>query len=301
MQDKYNVVLSGRNPAVDPQLVTQKLASLFKCSEEQAGQLLAQPSWVVKKDVGAEMADKYKKAIENTGAQCVIQFIPQEPQLEFDVAPVGVIPKKPSTPPVLLHEIEQEADDALDAPASGLQAAPSIHPAQTPAVAPPTVQDRSISSTGLSRQEAIEIFVGKNHSYFTQQWESASKKKNQLSWNWAAFLVGFGWMAYRKMYRYSWIFIGVVVAELIAELVIGVPSSITSSINLGIAIGFGLKGNVWYQQHVNARIDQILATHTAGEARTELARAGGTNIGAAIGFVVALFVLLAMIGVIAEA
>lgn len=301
MQDKYNVVLSGRNPAVDPQLVTHKLASLFRCSEEQAGRLLAQPSCVVKKDVLAETADKYKKAIESTGAQCVIQLIPQESELEFDVAPVGVIPKKLNTPPVLLHAIEQEADDALHAPAPALQAAPSIRPPPSPPVAPPTVQDRSISSTGLSRQEAIEIFVGKNHSYFTQQWESASKKKNQLSWNWAAFLVGFGWMAYRKMYRYSWIFIGVIVAELIAELLIGVPSSITSSINLGIAIGFGLKGNAWYQQHVNARIDQILATHTAGEARTELARAGGTNMGAAIGFVVALFVLLAMIGVIAEA
>ena len=70
--------------------------------------------------------------------------------------------------------------------------------------------------------------------------------------------------------------------------------------NLGISIGFGLKGNAWYQQHVNQRVNHILESHTPEQARIELARQGGTNIGAAVGFVAALLVLLGMIGVIAE-
>ncbi|MEJ5127581.1 DUF2628 domain-containing protein [Comamonas sp. MYb21] len=307
MQEKYNVVLSGKHPAADTHQVAQKLATLFKCTPEQAGRLLSQPSCVVKKDVTADVADKYKWAVESTGAQCIIQLVPQEAPLDFDVVPVlsAAAPTPTSSSPsvsaggVGVQIASGVAADAIQAPAA--VSTPASAPAAPPAVTPaPAMQPRSATASSSSRQEAIQIFVGKNHGYIEHKWKKASQRKHQWSWNWAAFLVGFGWMGYRKMYLYSWIFIGVVAAELIAELVIGVPSSITSSINLGIAIGFGLKGNAWYQQHVNQRVDQILASHAPEQARIELARQGGTNIGAAVGFVAALFVLLGMIGVIAE-
>ncbi|WP_429019144.1 DUF2628 domain-containing protein [Comamonas sp. 4034] len=306
MQEKYNVVLSGRHPASDAHQVAQKLATLFKCTPEQAGRLLSQASCVVKKDVTADVADKYKRAIESTGAQCIIQLVPQDAPLDFDVVPAIAAAPVPasSSLPVSAGGVEVPvpsgvAADAIQAPVavSTPASAPIAPPAVTPA---PAMQPRSAPASSLSRQEAIQIFVGKNHGYFERKWKEAAQRKHQLSWNWAAFLVGFGWMGYRKMYLYSWIFIGVVVAELIAELAIGVPSSITSSINLGIAIGFGLKGNAWYQQHVYQRVDQILASHTPEQARIELARQGGANIGAAVGFVAALLVLFGMIGVIAE-
>lgn len=304
MQEKYNVVLSGKHPAADTHQVAQKLASLFKCTPEQAGRLLSQPSCVVKKDVTAEVADKYKRAIESTGAQCIIQLAPAP--LDFDVMPVLSAAPTPasSSPSVSADGVGVPIPsgitaDAIQAPA--VVSIPASAPVAPPAVnSAPAVQPRSAPASSLPRQEAIQIFVGKNHGYFERKWREASQRKHQLSWNWAAFLVGFGWMGYRKMYLYSWIFIGVVAAELIAELAIGVPSSITSSINLGIAIGFGFKGNAWYQQHVNQRVDQILTSHAPEQARIELARQGGTNIGAAIGFVAALLVLLGMIGVIAE-
>lgn len=306
MQEKYNVVLSGRHPTANPHEVAQKLATLFKCTPEQAGRLLSQASCVVKKDVTAEVADKYKRAIESTGAQCIIQLVPQEAPLDFDVMPVLSPDSSPtfSSPSVSIGETGVQvpsgvAADTIQAPAavSTPASAPTAPPAVTSA---PAVQPRSAPASSLPRQEALQIFVGKNHGYFERKWKEAAQRKQQLSWNWAAFFVGFGWMGYRKMYLYSWIFISVVVAELIAELAIGVPSSITSSINLGIAIGFGLKGNAWYQQYVNQRVDQILASHAPEQARVELAREGGTNIGAAVGFVAALLVLLGMIGVIAE-
>lgn len=307
MQEKYNVVLSGRHPAADPHEVAQKLAPLFKCTHEQVGHLLSQPSCVVKKDVTVDVADKYKRAIESMGAQCIIQLIPQEAPLNFDVVPVllAAAPTPTSSSPsvfagrVGVQIASGVAADAIQAPAA--VSIPASAPVAPPAItSAPAVQPRSAPASSLSRQDALQIFVGRNHGYFERKWKEAAQRKHQLSWNRAAFFVGFGWMGYRKMYLYSWIFIGVVVAELIAELAIGVPSSITSSINLGIAIGFGLKGNAWYQQHVNRRVEQILASHAPEQARTELARQGGTNIGAAVGFVVALFVLLGMIGVIAE-
>lgn len=306
MQEKYNVVLSGKHPAADSLQVAQKLAFLFKCTSEQAGRLLSQPSSVVKKNVTADVADKYKRAIESTGAQCIILLDPQEPQLDFDVAPA--ISASPA--PTSLSSSVSPGAYALPVPlgpvSDAVQASAPAAPASIP-VAPlavtraPAVQQRAVPVSSLSRQEAIQIYVGKNHGYFERKWTEAAQRKRQQSWNWAAFLVGFGWMGYRKMYLYSWIFIGVVAAEMIAELVIGVPSAITSSLNLGIAIGFGLKGNAWYQQHVTQRVDQILASHAPEQARIELARQGGTNIGAAVGFVAALLVLLGMIGVITEA
>ncbi|MPM10835.1 hypothetical protein SDC9_57170 [bioreactor metagenome] len=51
---------------------------------------------------------------------------------------------------------------------------------------------------------------------------------------------------------------------------------------------------------MNQRVDQILTSYASEQARIELARQGGTNIGAAVGFVAALLVLFGMIGVIAE-
>ncbi|MDR2332594.1 MAG: DUF2628 domain-containing protein [Burkholderiaceae bacterium] len=308
MQEKYNVVLSGKHPAADAHQVAQKLATLFKCTPELAGRLLSQASCVVKKDVTAEVADKYKRAIESTGAQCIIQLVPLEAPLDFDVVPVLSAASTPasSSPSVSAGGVGVQiasgvAADTIQAPAAVSIPVSASAPAAPPAVtSAPVVQPRSATASSLPREETIQIFVGKNHGYFERKWKEAAQRKHQLSWNWAAFFVGFGWMGYRKMYLYSWIFIGVVVAELIAELAIGVPSSITSSINLGIAIGFGLKGNAWYQQHVNQRADQILAIHAPEQARIELARQGGTNIGAAVGFVAALLVLLGVIGVIAE-
>ena len=292
MPEKYNIVLSGRHPAADPHQVALKLATLFKCTAEQAGHLLSQPSCVVKKVVAADVADKYKKAIENTGAQCIIQPIPQEAPLDFDVVPVI------SAPAVPVSSSPSISTGGYAPPVSPVAVARA--PQAPAATSAPAVRERASTASVLSRQEAIQIFVGKNHGYFERKWAEAAQRKHPLSWNWVAFLVGFGWMGYRKMYLYSWIFIGVIAAELIVELAIGVPSSITSSINLGVAIGFGLKGNAWYQQHVNQQVNHILASHTPEQARIELARQGGTNIGAAVGFVAALLVLLGMIGVIAE-
>lgn len=292
MQEKYNVVLSGRSPGLDPHEMALKLAALFKCTQEQAAHLLSQTAHIVKKDVTGEIAAKYKQAIEKTGAQCIIQPVEQEAPLDFDIAPAAAAYEQPvpiaSRPAPRVNQSPAVATSAIDPPV-------------LTAAIPPVAGERPATAHTLTRQEAIKIFVGNNHDYFERKWAETAQKKQQLSWSWAACLVGFGWMGFRKMYLYSWIFIGVVTAEVIAELAIGVPSAISSSINLGIAIAFGLKGNVWYQQHVHQRVDQILASYSPYQARIELVRQGGTNIGAAIGFVVGLFVLLMMIAVIAEA
>jgi len=262
MQEKYNVLISGKRSSEDVHQVGQKLGVLFKCSAEQAMGLLSLQSYAVKKNVTPEMAEKYKRAIEDTGAVCVLERIePEASTLEFDIA-------APTTPAAI--------------PAS-----------------PPRSVPTPTSPESLSRAEAVELFVGKNHAYFARKWEIASKRKNRQSWNWAAFLVGFGWMGYRKMYLYSWIFIGVIGVEALCEIAFGFPSWLSGAINGFMVCFFGAQGNALYQRHVDKQVDAILASHPPEQARTELTRQGGTNVGAGIGFVVALVVLLVLIAAVA--
>lgn len=258
MEEQYNVLISGKRSSEDALQVSQKLGALFKCPAEHAMGLLSLQSYAVKTNVTGEMAAKYKRAIEDTGAVCILERIePETPALDFDIAP-------------------------------------PITPAAVPA-SPQRSMPLPASPEPLSRAEAVKLFVGKNHEYFARKWEIASKHKNRQSWNWAAFLVGFGWMGYRKMYLYSGIFIAVIGAETLCEIAFGFPGWLSGAVNVFMACFFGAQGNTLYQRHVDKQVDAILASHPPEQARMELTRRGGTNFGAAIGLVVALLVLLTLI------
>jgi len=108
------------------------------------------------------------------------------------------------------------------------------------------------------------------------------------------------WMAYRKMYLYSWIFIGVVIVEILCEYAFGLPDKLSNAVNFGIAVTFGWQGNYWYKLHVEKKVKEITAMNAPEQAKIELARQGGTNVGAAIGFFVVLLALIVLVAVVAE-
>ena len=148
--------------------------------------------------------------------------------------------------------------------------------------------------------ENLKLFVGKNYDYFLKKWEIVEKKKSKQSWNWAAFLLGFMWMAYRKMYLYSWIFIGAFVVEVLCEYAFNIPDNISKGIGFGINATFGWQGNYWYKLHAEKKVNEITAMYSPDQARIELAKQGGTSIGAAIGFVVALVAMIILVTTVAE-
>lgn len=158
----------------------------------------------------------------------------------------------------------------------------------------------SVQSAPAKDDEALKIFVGKNYEYYQHKWEIAEQKKGKQSWNWAAFLLAFSWMAYRKMYFYSWIFIGAVGIETLCEYAFGLSDMLSNAITIGIAGPFGLLGNYWYKLHVEKTVKEITTTNTPEQAKIELARQGGTSIGAAIGFAVALLAMVILVAVVAE-
>ena len=309
MTEKYNVVLEGSRPGTDAQQVGQQLAALFKCTLEQAAALLAKPSIVIKKEVAPDLAERYRKAIEKTGANCVVAPVTVEPPLVFDAveqfapaaAPLPLpIASSPTAQPPAVSPPTTQPPEASSADASPT---PILEPASHSIPSSEQVSPSSANGT-LTREEAVRILVDKNHEYYIGKWEAASLpqdpplsqwKYTRKFWNWAAFFLTFNWLAYRKMYRYLLIYIAIIVIQVIIEITVGLPTAVSSAINVASFVLFGKHGNAWFKRHVDQEVDRILATSAnADQARVELARRGGTNIAAAIGCAVSYILIVVL-------
>lgn len=143
-------------------------------------------------------------------------------------------------------------------------------------------------------------FIGKNYDYYIRKWKIAGLEKSKLSWNWAAFLLALPWMAYRKMYRNCWIFLGLYSVIILAETAFGVSDTLFGVISMGIAVTLGWQGNSLYKHHVQKKVKEITAMNTPEQTDIELARQGGTNIGAAVGFTIACLALVILVVLAAE-
>ena len=86
-----------------------------------------------------------------------------------------------------------------------------------------------------------------------------------------------------------------IVGQTICELAFGFPQWLSSAINIGIQVTCALRGNHWYKLHVEKKLRESAPADASTEAiRLQLAKEGGTNLGAAIGLCAG-FVLLAML------
>ena len=90
----------------------------------------------------------------------------------------------------------------------------------------------------------------------------------------------------------SGIFIGVITAETLLELALNLPNAFSNAINIAVTICFGMFGNHLYKLHAEQKVREITAQGSPAQISTELARQGGTSIGAAIGFLVVLIAIL---------
>jgi hypothetical protein len=143
--------------------------------------------------------------------------------------------------------------------------------------------------------DEIAAYVGKKADWFEKKWAIAAARKNRLSWNWAACLLGPVWMAYRCMYRQAAAVLGASLALTLIELLY-FPKSFEATtfdpVTIAIAVTLGWCGNGLYKTHVERRIETLRPSATPGASFLALLEAqGGTNWLAALGFAIATPVL----------
>lgn len=112
---------------------------------------------------------------------------------------------------------------------------------------------------------AAEMFVGNNYYFYKKKWENQSPNGSFSSWNWAAFLFPYYWLAYRKMYLYA--FLSVIAS--FASTIIPFGGIITHVVT-------GVYANYWYYNKCNTAI-KTASQYRNEDAAVYLKKQGGTS------------------------
>ncbi len=129
-----------------------------------------------------------------------------------------------------------------------------------------TNQPKSGPALQLSVDEdALTAFIGNNAGYYTREFKKfniAGMDAFSLTWNWPAFLGGFGWLLYRKMYAWS----------IVAFVLMFIPY-------LGLAswMALGAVANYLYYQHAKRKILEVRTMDRTEEISVVLSQIGGVH------------------------
>ncbi|WP_421381676.1 DUF2628 domain-containing protein [Bacillus salacetis] len=126
-----------------------------------------------------------------------------------------------------------------------------------------------------SKESSLKTFVGKNSDYYLKKWDIGDNgPRKKISWNWAAFLTGYFWLGYRKMYGYMVIILLLWLAIDAVSYSIDWPAeALNASFMWGI---MAVLGNHIYYLYAEKKIKKLEDKGTASEDR--LTKAGGTSI-----------------------
>ncbi|KKI93485.1 hypothetical protein WQ54_04465 [Bacillus sp. SA1-12] len=100
-----------------------------------------------------------------------------------------------------------------------------------------------------SRLKELLKVVQKNTSYYHLKWGSVSDPGKHNTWNWAAFFFTIFWLAYRKMYKLFFIFLGIELILTIPIYFVDMPEWLLYSFYPLVGIITGWYGNRWYNLH----------------------------------------------------
>lgn len=138
--------------------------------------------------------------------------------------------------------------------------------------------------------------IGKNADFYINKWNvflqndsfNLNAVARQRSWNWSAFLIPYAWLIYRKMYGWG----AAVIAFLLASSFFG---KLSYGAGIGTAVVTGIYGNAWYFRAVYDKWQRVQRIGDTELALKTTAQHQGTNLYGAIGSVVALVVLSALL------
>ena len=162
-------------------------------------------------------------------------------------------------------------------------------------------------------EEEVGAFVGSNASYYLKKWqpalEVAGTAGNPTGFNWAGLFLAGLWLPYRKMYRATLIFWGILLLESLAEDVIylgilgksEVPGALGRSIGIIAALVCGGFGNAWYLSHAQKTISEVREQGLTGDAYFKaLTSRGGTSLAASLGVLLLGIAAMAMLVFLSE-
>ncbi|WLR42050.1 DUF2628 domain-containing protein [Bacillus carboniphilus] len=146
--------------------------------------------------------------------------------------------------------------------------------------------------------EEVLLFVGKNKETYQKKWEKLSQKgKSKVSWNWASFLLGLFWMAFRKMNTYAYSFLAMFVTLDIFFL-LSANQTIPSGSLIGVFVVIGMMSNQMYLDHVVRSVNKLRESYPNREERLkEISKRGGASWINAIVYVIVFFTVYTLVDI----
>ena len=148
----------------------------------------------------------------------------------------------------------------------------------------------------------LAVFVASNYAYYARKWADSEQRSHVLSWSWAAFFLGLFWMAYRKMYAYCAIFIGVVATFTGIIFALQLPQAQMQEVlqvaQIVFALFFGLFGNHLYKMHAQQKLRKIAAQHPPHTTHQQLVQQGGTSLVGVIGVATGMVLTMVATGMV---
>lgn len=177
-------------------------------------------------------------------------------------------------------------------------------PAAAPSVADPYAAPASTAGQSALHAPADNLdqaqrdyadFVGPKYPVYLRKWGMAARGQPASSWNWASFLFGVLWMAYRRMYGVAALWTGALILSSVVEEQLAVSAAVSAVITLGASVAAGVVGNHLYLRHAHRQIAQAKARHpNGGQAlRDDLVERGGTRWSAVL---IAMLLYTAVVG-----
>jgi len=120
----------------------------------------------------------------------------------------------------------------------------------------------------------LKAFIGPNADKFAKVWVKmgTTKKPSAIGWSWPAFLLGFVWFLYRKMYIAGGLL-------LLIPMVLALMFPDNNGGSIGLAVCLGMLGKSWYLASAKKKIVKINERVVSPEDKAEqIAQAGGVSV-----------------------
>jgi hypothetical protein len=121
------------------------------------------------------------------------------------------------------------------------------------------------ASNIIPKEEDYIAFIGNNAEKYLKKFNAFTVggiENFALTWHWPAFLFGFWWMLYRKLYAWA----------LLAFLVACIPY-----VGFAGMIAWGITGNYIYYRHATSKIMALRQMQPSANISVALAQIGGVN------------------------